>query len=230
MNTHPTLWRIDGMTDTTAIDHDRLAAGLPLHVAHSALTSVAMQIGTRQQCYVVLDGCTGCLTEQCRIGCHAALFRRLIAACIDGVEVRAVAQPQGLAQRPYTRGLLARPSPAAQPLDTALLHRWEEARLIVHWRRVRMRIQAAALLLTSDADPDPAEALGTRGWRSLLLPKAVLRYWGQRALPPALPFGASWRHPLTLLLPSIGASSTVPSTETRDSARPMAAPTEQAPP
>ena len=95
-----TIWRID-MTATTAIDHAQLAAGLRLHVAHSPLTTVAMQIGTQQQCYVVLDGCPGCLTDQCRIGCRAALFRRLFATCMVDVGLCAVAPPQGLARRPY---------------------------------------------------------------------------------------------------------------------------------
>src|SRR5215213_11562126 len=99
------IWRID-MTATTTIDDARLADVLRLHVAHSPLTTVAMQIGAQQQCYVVLDGCPGCLTDQCRIGCRAALFRRLLPACITGVEVRPVAAPQGFARRPYQRGVL----------------------------------------------------------------------------------------------------------------------------
>jgi hypothetical protein len=114
-----TIWRID-MTATTAIDHARLADGLRLHVAHSPLTTVAMQIGDRRQCYVVLDGCPGCLTEQCQIGCRAALFRRLFATCMVGVDLYAIAAPQGFARRPYRRGVLARPGPDTQSRGAGL--------------------------------------------------------------------------------------------------------------
>ena len=196
-----TIWRIDGMTATTAIDHDRLAPGLRLHVAHSPLTTVAMQIGDRQQCYVMLDGCSGCLTEQCRIGCRAALFRRLLATCMVGVDLCAVAPPQGFARRPYRRGVLARPGPDAQPLDTTLLYPWNEARLLVHWTSTQRAIRSSALLLTSAEAPDPAAQLRAAGWMPLpLSTRLVLRYF-LRSMPPLLPCGSATNQGVRLLMP-----------------------------
>jgi hypothetical protein len=208
MSSPRTIWRIDGVTLATAIDHARLADGLRLHVSHSSLTTVAMQIGAQQQCYVVLDGCPGCLADQCRIGCRAALFRRLLPACIAGVEVRPVAAPQGLARRPYRRGVLARPGPDARPLDATLLHPWHEARLVVHWTSTRRAIRSSALLLTSAEDPDPAAQLRAVGWMPLPLPmRLVLRYF-ERSMPTTLPFGAPWKTAVTLLTPTISAQET----------------------
>ncbi len=196
-----TIWRID-MTTTTTIDHARLAAGLRLHVAHSSLTTVAMQIGAQQQCYVVLDGCPGCLTDQCRIGCRAALFRRLLPACIAGVEVRPISVPQGFARRPYQRGVLARPGPDARPLDAALLHRWHEARLIMHWTFAQRALRSSALLLTSAEDPAPDEQLREVGWRPIPLPTRLVLRSFQRSMPPVLPFGARWNQAVSLLTPA----------------------------
>jgi hypothetical protein len=196
-----TIWRID-VTATTAIDDKRLADGLRLHVAHSPLTTVAMQIGDRQQCYLVLDGCPGCLTEQCRIGCRAALFRRLLATCMVGVDLCAVAPPQGLVRRPYRRGVLARPGPVAMPLDTRLLHPWHEARLLVHWTSTQRAMRSSGLLLTSDEAPDPAAQLRAAGWMPLpLSTRLVLRYF-QRSMPPLLPFGSATNQGVSLLMPA----------------------------
>jgi hypothetical protein len=197
-----TIWRIDGMTTTTAIDHARLAPGLRLHVAHSPLTTVAMQIGDRQQYYVVLDGCPGCLTKQCRIGCRAALFRRLFATCMVGVDLSAVAPPQGFARRPYRRGALARPGPDAQSLDTTLLHLWNEARLLVQWTSTKRAMRSSALLLTSEEDLDPAAQLRAAGWMPLpLSTRLVLRYF-QRSMPPLLPWSSATNQCVSLLMPA----------------------------
>jgi hypothetical protein len=202
-----TIWRIDGITATTAIDDARLADGLRLHVAHSPLTTVAMQIGVRQQCYVVLDGCPGCLTEQCRIGCRVALFRRLLPACIAGVEVRPMSVPQGFARRPYQRGVLARPGPDAQSLDAALLQPWHEARLIMHWTVVRTTVRSSVLLLTSAEDPAPFAQLRAAGWMPLQLPPPFVRRWGQQSVPTALPFGARWNQAVSLLTPAASSAA-----------------------
>lgn len=202
MPSQRTIWRIDGMTATTAIDHARLAAGLRLHVAHSPLTTVAMQIGAHQQCYVVLDGCPGCLTEQCQIGCRAALFRRLLATCMVGVDLCAIAPPQGFARRPYRRGVLARPGPDARSLDATLLHPWHEARLLVHWTFSQRAMRSSALLLTSAEEPDPAAQLRAAGWMPFpLSTRLVLRYF-QRSMPPLLPCGSASNYGVSMLMPT----------------------------
>ena len=197
-----TIWRIDGMTATTAIDHARLADGLRLHVAHSPLTTVAMQIADRQQCYVVLDGCPGCLTEQCRIGCRAALFRRLLPACIAGVEVCPVAVPQGFARRPYRRGVLAWPGPDAQSLNATLLQPWNEARLIIHWTVVRTTVRSSALIMISAEDPDPAAQLRAAGWMPLPLSTRLVLHSFQRSMPPLLPWSSATNQGVSLLRPA----------------------------
>jgi hypothetical protein len=196
-----TIWRVD-MTATTTIDHSRLADGLRLHVAHSPLTTVAMQIADRQQCYVVLDGCPGCLTEQCPIGCRAALFRRLFATCLVGVDLCAIAPPQGFARRPYRRGALARPGPDAQSLDTTLLHPWHEARLLVHWTSTKRAMRSSALLLTSAEAPDPAAQLRAAGWMPLPLSTRLVLHSFQRSMPPLLPWSSATNQGVSLLMPA----------------------------
>jgi hypothetical protein len=94
---HRTLWRIDGPTESTAVDHERLVAGMRLHVIHSPLTTLTMQIDAQQRSYLVLEGCAGCLRDQCRVGCPAALFRRLFQSCVTDATLTAVPLTQGLA-------------------------------------------------------------------------------------------------------------------------------------
>jgi hypothetical protein len=195
------LWRINNEAESTHIDQVRLAEGIHLHVVHSPLTTVAMRIGERTRFYLVLEGCAGCLRDQCRVGCPAALFRRLFQSCVAGAAVHAVAPPQGLAERPYIRGAFAWPDTDSQPLQSALLHTWADARLLLHWRRYGARMCGSALLLTTADGPEPVSALRERGWRAFALPTCVVARWRQAATPPALPFGAPWRQPLFLLLP-----------------------------
>ena len=196
-----TLWRIDGATLSTAIDHERLAAGMRLHVIHSPLMTLTMQINQQQRSYLVLEGCAGCLRDQCRVGCPAALFRRLFRACVTDATLSAVPLPQGLACRPYIRGGFAWPDTHAQPLDSTLLRPWADARVLVHWRRYGAHICASALLLASADGSDPSSALRERNWHALALPIRMVTRWHQTAMPPGLPFGVPWRQPLFLLLP-----------------------------
>ena len=177
-----TLWRIDGITEPTAIDHERLAAGMRLHVIHSPLTTITMQINQQQRSYLVLEGCAGCLHDQCRVGCPAALFRRLFQSCAMGATLSAVPLPQGLACRPYTRGSFAWPDTHAQSLDSTLLHPWADARLMVHWRRYGAHICGSALLLASADGPDTTSALRTRNWHALALSRSAWRRAGARPL------------------------------------------------
>jgi len=199
---HRTLWRIAGPTEPTAIDHARLAAGMQLHVIHSPLTTVTMQIDVQQRSYLVLEGCAGCLHDQCRVGCPAALFRRLFQSCVVDATLTAVSLPQGLACRPYTRGGFAWPDMHAQSLDSTLLRPWTDARLMIHWRRYGAHICGSALLLASADGSDPSSALHERNWHALALPIRMVTRWRQAATPPGLPFGVPWRQPLFLFLPT----------------------------
>jgi hypothetical protein len=199
---YPTLWRVERQADGMLADVDALAEGLRLHVVHSPLLTVAMQIGEQQRCYLLLEGCAGCANDHCRVGCTAALLRRLIDSKDFGLTLRAVAPPQGLARRPYTRGAFAWPRPEAEPLDGALLGAWEDARLALYWRRYGSTICGSALLLAGATGPVPREVLQAHGWRACAAPPLLLRRWKEPALPPALPFGAPWPWPLFLLLPA----------------------------
>jgi hypothetical protein len=197
----PTLWRIECVRDDTSGDLDALTAGLRLHVVHSPLLTVAMQIGEEQRCYLLLEGCAGCSGDRCRVGCPAALLRRLVASENLGLTLRAVAPPQGFARRPYTRGAFAWPGPGSQPLDSALLAPWTDARLAIYWRRYGSTICTSLLLLAGADGPAPREVLQCHDWRACAAPALVLQRWRQATLPPVLPFGAPWPGPLFLLLP-----------------------------
>jgi hypothetical protein len=198
---------IDGTTEPCAINHERLAAGMRLHVIHSPLTTLTMQIDAQQRSYLVLEGCAGCLRDQCRVGCLSALFRRLFQSCVTDATLTAVPLPQGLACRPYTGGGNAWPDTHAQPLDSTLLQPWADARIMVHWRRYGAHICGSALLLASADGPDPMSALRERNWHALALPIRLVTRWRQTSTPPGLPFGMPWRQPLFLLLPPCPAST-----------------------
>jgi hypothetical protein len=117
------------------------------------------------------------------------------------VELRAVPPPQGLACRPYTRGIFVWPDAHSTPCASTL-DDWSDARLIVHWRRYGALICGSALALASADGPDPATTLRAHHWRTIALPPWMVTRWSQAATPPALPFGAPWRHPLFLLFPN----------------------------
>jgi hypothetical protein len=195
------MWRIEGLSDASEIDRAGLATGLRLHVMHSPLTTVAMRVGEQQRCYLILEGCVECARDHCRVGCPAALFRRLFQSCVADAALQAVGPPHGLARRPYTRGVFAWPLPEAEPLGSSMLEGWGDARLLIHWRRYGARICGSALLLMSAEGPEPIEQLRAHHWRTCVLPAPVVARWSQALLPPPLPFGAPWRHSPFLLLP-----------------------------
>jgi len=197
-----TLWGIDSGAETMDVDHVRLVAGVHLHVIHSPITTVTMRIGEQQRSYIVLEGCAGCVLDHCRVGCPAALFRRLFQSCVTGATLNAVASPQGLACRPYTRGVFAWPNAHSQPVDSTLLHLWADARLLIHWRRYGAHMCVSALLLATEDGPEPASAMRERTWRTLALPTGMVTRWRQAATPLTLPFGAPWWQSLFLLLPA----------------------------
>ena len=103
-----TLWRLDGAHATTLAEPIRLAQGLRLHLEHTELTTVLMQLGDQQQAYIGATGCEGCAHGRCTPGCYVELLRRLLRACFDASTLCAVAG--GLARRPYRRVALAWPT------------------------------------------------------------------------------------------------------------------------
>lgn len=187
-----TLWRCADILPASLRQPEQWVSGLQLHLQHAPLTAITMRIGAQQQSYVALDGCGACLRNACCVGCRVALLRRLIAGCFERGSLRAVAAPQGLATRPYTRVALARPSRESEPLTEALLGHWQDARLIAHWQHQGRALTVAALLAVAQEGPEPALALRAIGWRPLPLPIKLGRYLAGQAFPPALPFGVSW--------------------------------------
>jgi hypothetical protein len=194
-----TLWCLDGATDATLIQPLRLDQGLRLHLQHTELTTVLMQIGEQQQSYVAIQGCEGCAHGRCTPGCYVELLRRLLRVCFDAGTLRAVTG--GLAKRPYRRVALAWPTAKAEPLARISLMSWPEARLIVQWRGTPRQISSAALLAVGADGPDPASALRVIGWQSWALPRALGPKLANSASPPPLPFARAWPHAPALLWP-----------------------------
>jgi hypothetical protein len=191
---HPTLWRL-AHTDSTV--STQVAELLRVHLAHAALTTLLAQIGDAQRLYLVLDGCSGCADGRCLPGCRADLLRRALRACGAG-ELSLVRE--GLAARPYTRAVLALPTRDAQPLDSALLSPWSDARLVLYWRSWRGdTLLATALLLTGEG-PDPLAMVCVYGWQTFPLLGPLLRRLAQ-PVPTPLPLGRRWQGMPYLPLP-----------------------------
>lgn len=195
-----TLWRCADTTPANLRQPEQWTNGLRLHIQHAPLTSITMRIGTQQQSYVALDGCGACLRNACRVGCRVSLLRRLIGTCFEGGSLHTVATPQGLAARPYTRVVLARPGRESDPLNEALLPNWQDARLVAHWQSQGRELTVATLLAVGQDGPDPAETLRELGWKPIPLPIPLGRHLAGQSLPPALPFGAVWSGPVSLFL------------------------------
>lgn len=197
------LWRLTGAIACDPAEPPALTEGLRLHLRYADLSSVLVQIGARQQAYVVVRGCEGCRHGRCVLGCRADLLRRtLLSGLGDAVELRLA--PQGLARRPYRQALLLWPGCDAQPLTASLLAGWPEARLAVAWSRglfAADRLRVAGLLLVG-AGAHPRLRLARLGWRSLSLPGSWLARWLAQPLPLPLPFHAPWVGEPSLLLPA----------------------------
>jgi hypothetical protein len=170
---------------------------LRLHLEHTDLATILMQIGGQQHAYISAAGCEGCAYERCVPGCYVELLRRLLRACFDTCTLRAI--PGGLTKRPYHRAAIAWPTTKADPLIGVPLAPWPEARLVVHWRGRRRQVLAAALLAVGEDGPDPALFLRAAGWRTWALPKALLPAFAQSAPPAAIPFPRGWPHAPALL-------------------------------
>lgn len=182
-----TLWRLSGSLST---DTGAWSQGLALHIQHSPLTMVAMRIGDTQRSYLLLHGCGRCLRGNCAIGCPTTLFGRLVRASLTNGQIQPVLEPQGLAVRPHTHAALCWPTRQAQPLSDALLERWPEARLALHWSHILGRLCVGGLLLTTGHDPAPD--LQAQGWWTLRIPTPLLPWLNRQVMPLALP-GVPWR-------------------------------------
>src|SRR5205085_8833205 len=108
------LWCLEGATAATLAQPARLELGLRLHIEHTELITMLMQIGDQQQAYLSAAECEGCVYGRCVPGCYVELLRRLLGACFDAGTLRAVAG--GLATRPYRRAVLAWPTAKAAPV------------------------------------------------------------------------------------------------------------------
>jgi hypothetical protein len=204
-----TLWRLNGLpVDRDLAAADALVTGLQRHLRTAWLISCLVQIQDRQQAYLSLVGCAGCMSERCEPGCRVEALRRTLRAVAPSLALSAVRR--GLTPRPYTRAARAIPTRQAQPLTGNILHAWADARLIVTLRPGGMIGSAplatgAALYVGADG-PDPAPLLQTHGWRS----------WRQRtATAPDMPSTPqarvwAWPHPPYLLLPAPMAAASEP--------------------
>lgn len=175
----PSTWTLLRIGETTPYDLDQgaLVAGLRNHMAHDGLASCLVQIGAAQRAYVALQGCPGCATGRCSVGCRVELLRRTLRAAL-GEQVTLTPVKRGLDPLGYRRMLWAWPmSPSAQPLSGELLAGWPRARMAVHWRRGGARRQVSALVCLGGTDgPDMAARLRAHGWASLEAP-AVAHRW-----------------------------------------------------
>lgn len=194
-----TLWRLDGANAASLAEPVRLVQGLRLHLQHTELATVLMQLGDQQQAYIGATGCDGCAQGRCTPGCYVELLRRLLRACFDGSTLSAVVD--GLAKRPYRRVALAWPGAQTEPLTSLRLTAWPDARLIVNWRGSQRGIACAALLAVGSDGPDPTAMLRAAHWRAWALPGRLGTKLANNARPPALPFPRGWPHAPTLLWP-----------------------------
>jgi hypothetical protein len=157
------LYRLD--LSGECIDQVKLLRGLRQHLTFADLTSVVMQIGTRQQAYLMLPGCPGCAEARCMAGCRAMLLNRVIKGAY-GVTARLSLVPKGLAPRSYTRRYTLAPDPNATMVEAMMLLPWPEARITLRWHRAaRGAPPIRGALAVGDEGPDPAPIFADRGWR-----------------------------------------------------------------
>jgi hypothetical protein len=191
------LWRL--VLPSTPRDADSLSAGLQLHLAHSALTSVLIQIGGKQQAYAAMRTCASCRSGRHSPGCRVTLLTQLLRAHWD--EQAALTRvPLGLACRPYTRMVYARPARGSAPLAEFDLAAWSEARLVEDWQSGPRSLITAALLAVASG-PDPVARLREHGWRAYVLPGRLGLRLAHQPIPGVLWFGGTWSDVPMLLTP-----------------------------
>ncbi len=191
------LWRLHNISPAPH-SPDRFDAGLQLHLEHTDLLTILVQIGDQQQAYISAAGCDGCGRGRHAPGCYVELLLRLLTATFESVDLMLV--PQGLARRPYTQVVLAWPGKHGKPFDGADLASWDDARVAMHWQRGMHGLKAAVVLAVGDG-PDPAAFLRERGWTAHLLPKGIGPRMANSPTPGAVWFKSAWAGAPFLLTP-----------------------------
>src|SRR6185295_5277792 len=189
------LWRVerDSLAPPALAPFD---VGLRLHLEHTDLLTILVRIGDQEQAYLSAVGCDGCWQGRHRSGCSSELLRRLLVATCAQTDLALV--PHGLARRPYTRVLLVLPRRQSAPLDDLDLGRWEQARLIVHWKHGTRGLTTAALLAVG-AGPEPIPVVRERGWRVRRLPTVLGLRLANAPIPASVVCRRAWLGPPFLL-------------------------------
>jgi hypothetical protein len=163
-------------------DPETIDAVLRRHLRHAKLANVLIHINGRLQPYVLTEGCSGCATQSCAIGCYRELLHRGLRSIWGAaVEMKVVTK---LIDRPYTRHVAVIPGKEAAPLPPDLPANWPDSRLVVGWsatnpgigKKAKKKkkdapeppqtaiISVGAALDVGDDGPDPQEALAAHGW------------------------------------------------------------------
>ena len=174
------LWRID---TPRALPDEQLSQKLMLHLRYARISTLLVQIQSRQQCYIMTAGCANCRHDRCQPGCHAQLLRRILHGY--GLNMQPV--PQGLAARPYTQLLLALPTAQAQLPTAADFVAWPELRLQLTWSLSGQQLRLALLLALTAAPDNALDLLQRKGWRALQLPRLFVQPYAARPQPVHMP-------------------------------------------
>lgn len=206
------LWRLD---TPRVLPDEQLSQKLMLHLRYARISTLLVQIQSRQQCYMMTTGCADCRHDRCQPGCHTQLLRRILHNY--GLNMQPV--PQGLAARPYTQLLLALPMPQAQ-LPTALdLAAWPEARLQLTWSMSGQQLRLALLLALTAAPDNALDMLRRKGWRALQLPRLFVQHYATRPQPGHIPITARLSRLTTIQ--ALNIMPVLPQGEIADGALPM---------
>lgn len=183
------LWRLHNVGPAPHLP-EQFDAGFRLHVAHTDLLSIIMQIGEQQQAYISTVGCEGCRQGRHQPGCYLELLRRLLVATYDPKsDVRLISS--GLARCSYRYICFAQPTRHSVPFTSAALTRWREARVAVHWHCGPRGLSTAALLAVGE-EPNPAILFQEYGWSVRLLPRRIGVYMANIPIPTSVWFRRAW--------------------------------------
>lgn len=173
-----TLWRVEGgVTSATSVRSEALVLGMRRHLDYAPLYSSLVHINGRQQAYIALEGCPGCVHGRCDVGCRAEALRRTLRAAY-GESLSLSIVRRGLAPRPYQRCYVLNPLVVASVplLDGTLVKAWPEARLTLAWNGSVKTKQALSAVLYVGADgPDPCEVVADAGWKAQKRPILPMR-------------------------------------------------------